>query len=122
MSQHIPPFSPRIYEEAGVGTLYDDGRVLGAVDEWSFDGARAITISEWSSFYPGNGHTKEALTWLRDQGFSRIVANGVGMIEDGVGDISTSYWECMFEHGLVDVLLDDEGNDITLARTEPVAQ
>jgi hypothetical protein len=111
----IPPFSPRIYDEPGTGRIYEDGRVLGAVDDWEAEGVRGLTISEWSSSFPGEGHTMQALNWLRRQGYQRIVANGVGLIEDGVGDIATAYWQNMHSQGLVDVLLDDEGTDITPA-------
>lgn len=118
-STQIPLFSPRIYDDGG--RFYADGRVLGAVDEWDCNGVRGVTISEWSSYFPGQGHTKQALRWLRGQGFQRIVANGVGLIEAGVGDISTAYWERMHAQGLVDVLLDDDGQDITPALTQVVS-
>lgn len=111
--KQIPPFFPRIYDDGG--RFYADGRVFGAVDDWESGGVRALTISEWSSYFPGEGHTKRALRWLREQGFQRIVANGVGLIEDGVGDIATAYWQHMHAHGLVDALLDDAGKDITPA-------
>ncbi|MBK3780076.1 hypothetical protein G3A43_07385 [Paraburkholderia aspalathi] len=117
----IPPFSPRIYDEPGIGRFYEDGRVLGAVDDWLAEGVRGLTISEWSSSFPGQGHTKQALRWLRSEGFQRIVANGVGLIEDGVGDIATSYWLLMHSQGLVDVLLDDDSQDITPAPAEVLA-
>ena len=112
----IPPFTPRIYDDGG--KFYADGRVFGAVDDWEANGVRGLTISEWSSYFTGEGHTKQAQRWFREQGFQRIIANGVGLIEDGVGDTSTAYWEHMHAQGLVDVLLDDDGKDITPALTQ----
>ncbi len=106
-------FEPRIYYEQGVGEFYADGRVLGAVDTHE----NALVIHEWSSFEPGQGNTKAALKWLRSRGYRRIVANGVGLVEAGVGDIATKYWLHMHQLGLVDTLLDDEGNDITPAKS-----
>lgn len=108
----IPAFAPRIFTEHGA-EWYDDGRVFGAVDTGLFDGSRTICISEWSSNFPGNGFTTQALEWMRGQGFEHITANGVGMIEDGVGDIATAYWEHMHSLKLVDTLLDDLGADVT---------
>jgi hypothetical protein len=113
-----PPFTPQLFDRPGEGLFYENGRVLGAVDLF----AGGVVISEWSSLYPGKGHTKQALQWLREQGFTTIVANGVGTIDDGIGDSATAYWERMLEHGLVDVLLDDHGTDITdWARQRPAA-
>lgn len=103
----IPDFKPRIFEQGGV-SFYEDGRVFGAVDI----NGECFVISEWSSHFHGHGHTTEALEWIRGQGYAVIAANGVGMIEDGEGDISTYYWEHMREKGLVDVLIDDEGVEI----------
>lgn len=112
-NHHVATFAPRIYQEPMVGGFYDDGRVFGAVDEVEFDAGRALCISEWTSRHPGLGHTRVALQWLREQGFQTITANGVGLIEDGVGDISTMYWQHMHSIGLVDILLDDNGLDVT---------
>lgn len=108
-----PNFEPRIYYEPGTGDFYEDGFVLGAVDRGEHAGGLSLVIHEWSSHQPGKGHSKRALQWLRSQGFTHIVANSVGLIEDGVGDIATAYWQHMHECGLVDVLLDDDGVDIT---------
>lgn len=94
--------------------FYSDGRVLAAVNTAQADGVKSIVIHEWSSEFPGSGHTVEALAWMRKQGFTHIVANGVGEIdEDGVGNISVCYWQHMHAKGLVDVLLDDDGRDVT---------
>ena len=102
------PFSPRFSENGGEH-WYEDGRVHGAVDFSELEGGgRALLISEWSSSFLGRGHTVEALNWLRSQ-FSVITANGVGTIEDGVGDISTYYWAHMKRCGLVNELIDDNG-------------
>lgn len=103
----IPDFKPRIFQQGGV-SFYEDGRVFGAVDITG----ECFVISEWSSHFHGRGHTAEALEWIRSQGYAVIAANGVGMIEDGEGDISTYYWEHMRAKGLVDVLIDDEGVEI----------
>lgn len=90
--------------------------MVGTVDtRTSLDG-RIIVILEWQAEHRGQGHSVQALRWLRAQGFTRIIANGVGLVEDGVGDIATTYWMHMHELGLVDVLLDDHGQDITPTR------
>ena len=104
-----PPFEPRIYEEQGV-QHYDDNRVYGAIDTTVLeDGTRFLAIYEWSSHHPRQGHTVEALEWLRER-HAHISAIGVGEIdEEGIGDISTSYWERMREKGLVDTLILDDG-------------
>lgn len=106
------PFSPRIFNEGG-DTFYEDGYILGAIDESMALGKRTVLISEWSSRIHGKGHSKRALRWLRSEGFAVIAANGVGLIEDGVGDAATAYWLHMHSLGLVDVLLDDLSIDIT---------
>lgn len=109
----IPAFTPAIFHDPGIGQCYEDGRMVASVDVFDTDGTKGIVIHEWTSTYPRHGHSTQALQWLRDQGFRRIVANGVGLIEDGVGDIATAYWQRMYAKGLVDVLLDDNGVDIT---------
>lgn len=109
-------FNPRLYVEPGTGEFYADGTVLGAVDQADLpQGGKSLVIHEWSSLHHGEGNTVRALTWLRGQGFSIIAANGVGRVEDGVGDIATAYWMHMHAKGLVDTLLDDDGQDITPA-------
>lgn len=113
-SASSPEFAPNFYEEGGVW-YYEDGRVLASVDFYTQHEPKTIVISEWSSSYPGSGHTITALKWFRSQGYESIVANGVGLIEHGVGDIATAYWEHMYSKGLVDVLLDDDGLNITPA-------
>jgi hypothetical protein len=112
MSAAVPPFAPRIHVDRGEW-FYDDGRVHGAVDEYDEPGGRkGFVIHEWTSYRPGNGHTVEALTWLRSR-YDVIKANGVGSVdEDGVGDIATAYWEHMREKGLVDVLVLDDGTEL----------
>lgn len=112
-SSAMPPLSPRLYHEPGAGEFYEDGRVFGAVDTFEHAGGKAIVIHEWFSSHPSHGCSRRALAWLREQGFKHIVANGVGRTEDGIPDISTTYWQYMHAQGLVDVLLDDDGLDIT---------
>ncbi|MEJ6003846.1 hypothetical protein [Paucibacter soli] len=125
-NDNIPLFQPRLEAEPGMGLYYRDGRVEGAVDVNDQAGVRSLCISEWSSLFTGRGFTKEALTWLREQGFSTITANGVGLIEefDGLwaGDIATCYWARMREHGLVDVLIDDNGRELTAGQIESIGQ
>lgn len=112
------PFKPRFYEEGGVW-FYEDGRVLASVDFADIPadagGGRALTISEWSSEHRNQGHSVAALTWLREQ-FRVITANGVGTLDDGVGDIATYYWAHMKRRGLVDVLLDDNGRELLVSK------
>lgn len=94
--------------------MYADGRVFGSIDTAILpDGRKVLVIHEWWSELQGEGHSARALQWFRDQGYEHIVANGVGMIEDGVGDITTAYWLHMHAKGLVDELLDDDGQNIT---------
>lgn len=111
-------FLPRFEGTPGMGMYYEDGRVTGAVDCWEADGIKGVTISEWSCELRGNGYSVEALMWLRSQGFNRIVANGVGsldLVEDRlVGDVATYYWAHMLRKGLVDVLLDDSGIELSV--------
>lgn len=108
------PFNPRFYNLPGHGDFYEDGCVTGAVDRYDHVGQPGVVIHEWSSMAAhGRGHTTRALQWMRAQGITHITANGVGLIEDGAADISTAYWLHMHKKGLVDVLLDDAGLDIT---------
>ena len=120
----LPKFSPKMVDEYGTGLRYDDGRVTGAIDVFDAQGTKGITIHEWSSRYPGHGHTKAALQWFREQGYERIVANGVGTLDlfDGAstGDVATAYWAHMHNSGLVDFLFDDEGNPLVVAPDETV--
>jgi hypothetical protein len=61
-SLDFPAFEPRIYQEAGCGTYYDDGCVYGVVESYTLpDGKKGLRIDEWSSLYPGHGHTDRAL-------------------------------------------------------------
>lgn len=87
--------------------------MLAAVDTADIPGGKSLVIHEWSSHFRSQGHSTQALQWLRTQGFTHIVANGVGLIEDGVADIATYYWLHMRAKGLVDLLLDDDGDDIS---------
>lgn len=105
-----PTFSPNLSFEGDFG-IYQDGRVHGVVQPFQKEDVRGLIIHEWTSEYHGRGHTLEALRWLRKQ-YDCIAANGVGLIEDGVGDISTMYWLHMRKLGLADVLIDDNGMEI----------
>lgn len=110
-------FAPRIYADQ-MGSWYADGSVLGGIDTaTASNGARTLVISEWTSFSKGCGNTTRALRWLRSQGFSHIVANGVGTVEDGAPDNTVRYWLHMQRKGLVDTLLDDEHNRVSLSDT-----
>ena len=69
------------------------------------------------SDFRNRGCSAQALGWFREQGFTTIVANGVGTLDeddDGnlVRDIATMYWAHMKAKGLVDVLLDNEGTEL----------
>lgn len=107
----IRSFIPCIHGEIE-NRLYDDGRVYGTVVEFTEPaGRKGIAIHEWTSKHPSNGHTTEALTWLRAR-YDVISANGIGSFdEEGIGDISIQYWERMREKGLVDRLLLDDGTE-----------
>lgn len=110
-------FSPRFVDTPGMGLMYEDDRITGAVDIHEHEGGRQLVISEWSSDFRNQGCSAAALAWFREQGFTSIVANGVGTLDeddDGklVGDIATMYWAHMKTKGLVDVLLDDEGTEL----------
>lgn len=114
-----PAFRPSFVRTPGMGLVYEDGRITAAVDITEVDGKKHLAICEWTSLHRGKGYTCDALRWFRSSGFNTIAAVGVGLIEDGVGDIATAYWQHMHGKGLVDVLIDDEGVDITPA---PLAQ
>lgn len=109
-SPPLPDFAPRIHEDTpGSGQLYEDGRVYGDVESGLLpDGSRFLRIHEWTSREPSQGHTNEALTWLRER-HKVITVVGAGSIEDGVGDIATFYWEHQYLKGLVDKILLDDG-------------
>lgn len=113
----LPPFNPQFIDTPGMGLYYEDGRMTAAVDIHEDEGSRHLVISEWSTEHRNRGCSVEALTWLREQGFTKIVANGVGMLDEGddgelVGDIATLYWAHMKTKGLVDVLIDDGGTEL----------
>lgn len=112
--RHLPPiFKPEIKYVAGVGEEYSDGRVTASVSTSECGGRLSIAIHEWSSRFKGEGHTTQALRWLRKNGYEHITANGVGMPtapdDTQAIDGSTAYWLHMHAKGLVDTLLDDEG-------------
>lgn len=106
-------FSPCIYDVTGLGTMYVDGRLTASVDVTDDAGLSVLGISTWDCGYPGNGYSLAALDWLRTR-FDRIVVYGAGEVDEaGVGDIATAYWLHMHEKGLVDVILLDDGSEIT---------
>jgi len=109
-------FNPSFIERPGFGAFYEDGRVTAAIDQDVHETGKMLVIHEFSSRETRMGHAREALQWIRQQGFTVIVANGVGLIESGVCDISTSFWLHMHAEGLVDILLDDLGDDVTPER------
>lgn len=122
-----PQFAPFIEYESNQ-LVYRDGRVYADVEEFDlYGGGKGLQIFTWSSHYPGQGHTVQALTWLR-QRYATIAAHGVGTVDiiDGepVGDISTMYWQHMRSKGLVDALFDDNsveiGPDNLPVKPEPV--
>lgn len=100
----IPQFDPAITEHDGV-TRYHDGRVSGVVEV----SGRRLTISSWSSMFPGNGHTLQALQWLRSRGFTRIVVTGVIIDAKQLTRDALSYWLHVQSLGLVEKLVDDAG-------------
>ncbi len=110
----ILEFDPRFYQEGGVW-FYADGFVLGAVDgnldltEPEPVHGRGLLISEWTSHQPSQGNAKRALEWLRGH-FRTIVAQGVGVVDEDGPDISVLYWAHMKDLGLIDHMLDDNGN------------
>lgn len=111
MPENPIPFAPRITGEAP-NQFYDDNRIHGAVESGVLpDGRTFLRIDEWTSSIPGCGYSNEALLWLRAR-HDAITANGVGEVEDGVGDIATMYWVHQQEKGLVDVLLLDDGTEL----------
>ena len=117
-----PEFNPHFYKNSS-DWFYADGSVLGGVDgdlnltDPESTSGRALLISEWSSFYPGQGNTKRALEWLRGH-FKTIVANGVGVSDANGSDDSVLYWAHMKDLGLIDEMLDDEGNSLVLSSLE----
>lgn len=111
-----PVFNPTLAPIPGSDSAqhYDDGLVYGTVDTGLTDnGLRWIRIDEWNSEAPGLGNADRALRWLRER-FDVVAANGIGSIEDGVGDISTAYWQRQHEKGLVDELFLDDGSRLDM--------
>jgi hypothetical protein len=107
----IPEFDPRLIPAEGM-YHYSDGRVSGVLDmgpDWA-------VIYEWSSAIKGQGHTVMALAWLRENGASTITAFNMGMPPEGGEALSphAAYWLRMRERGLVQILIDDDGNEFCL--------
>ncbi|MBD8615036.1 hypothetical protein IFT69_15150 [Pseudomonas putida] len=107
MRLQIVPFDPALEPHDGL-LRYQDGRVSGIIDLV----ADQAVIYEWSSSMKGLGHTKEALRWLRDQGACNITAFNMGMPPEEGAEIDghVAYWLHMRDLGLVNTLIDDEGN------------
>jgi hypothetical protein len=91
-------FIPRIYQERGFWR-YDDGRVHGEIE---VPGSGSLTISDWFSATEGRGNTKAALTWIRGQGYTTIAV-------EQVTDKAADYWAHMFECGLIDRAVRENG-------------
>ena len=90
---------------------YEHNGVFGTCQVGEREGKRTLAIYEWNSEDPGKGHAAEALAWLRGR-FDFISARGIGELdEDGVGDISTYYWERQVEMGRVDQIFLDDGTE-----------
>lgn len=111
-------FSPALTpmsKESGPGHAmeYDDGCMYGTiVPQVEPDGTSRVEIHEWNSRYPSQGHSTRALQWLRSR-FGRVSAHGIGEIdEDGVGDISTLYWQHQQGKGRVDEIFLDDGTEL----------
>jgi hypothetical protein len=116
MLEAAPAFAPQLSQQSRT-SAYDDGRVKGTIVIEQLGKIRHFVIYEWRSFFPGNGHSVEALRWLREQGADLITVSGVGLVEDNVNPESTAYWRHMHSLGLVDILLDDMRIDITPTRS-----
>lgn len=101
-----PNFDPKLTPQDGLHR-YEDGRVSGVIGIHD----RVTVIYEWGSHFPGSGHTKEALKWLRAQGADEIIACDVGMpvVLGQALSNHTEYWIHMKKSGMVDTLVDDDG-------------
>lgn len=118
-STEIPPFQPCI-EQSQLGPHYTDGRVHGDVD-WDPD-TKALAIYTWSSDHQGQGHTQQALAWMRNVlGAMHIHVVGAGYVEDGIPNDSLRYWLHLGKHGWIDSIEDDEGLDVLFETTPGLA-
>ena len=99
-------FQPTVIAEEGL-YRYRDGRVNGVIDF----AENSLVIYEWTSTYKGMGHTRAAVEWFRENGYTSITAYNIGMPpEPGCHmDDSVSYWLAMKDKGLVQHLIDDDG-------------
>lgn len=100
-------FAPKLIED-GSEFLYFDGRVSGVVgigEDW-------VVIYEWNSAHKGRGFTKDALTWLSDGGRRSITAYNMGMppAPGNKPAEHVAYWLRMKDIGLVQHLIDDDGD------------
>lgn len=98
MGLHLDPpgsgamlFNPEVYEERGF-LFYRDGSVHGDLQIGS---GGELEIWSWYSAAQGAGNTTRALSWLRAEGYVRIV------VVDATSD-AMKYWNHMMAKGLVD--------------------
>lgn len=110
----VATFAPKLESTSATGLSYADGCVFGEMETDVLpDGRTSLRIDEWLSEDPGKGHADRALRWLRER-FDVIIAYGVGTIDEGVGDISTLYWQRQREKGLVEEIFLDDGTPLPL--------
>ena len=113
-----PPFMPWLRGDAG-SFVYDDGRVFGSVTMARHVDGAAVVIHEWRSNFPGQGHTTEALLWMRRIGVRNIEVHGVDALDPGGAsmDSSLTYWAHMMVKGLVDRAFDDNGYELQITES-----
>lgn len=118
LAQAPDPFTPWFQDLGEEGVIYDDGRVRGQVELFKHDGGLGVAILEWTSKHRNQGHTTEALRWMRTRNAVYIEARGVGTLDaEGaslVPDIPTLYWAHMMKKGLVDRMFDDDGQELVI--------
>lgn len=116
------PFKPTLVGVGGKLYQYDDGRIYGMLVVRDTPAGPAVNITDWNAHhrYRAAGHSVTALRWLRER-YVQIVAVSVGTLdEDGVGDIATGYWAHMKCRGLLDELIDDNGQFLDVSADETV--
>jgi hypothetical protein len=78
-------------------------------------GASWGVIYEWSSWRPGRGNTARSIRRLRE-----FAPEGIMVLDPGeAGTASRSYWEHLFDVGLVDALCDAEARTLRQRRDRP---
>lgn len=122
----IPNLFERMTPRAGEGSNawfdYEHGPVWGVMTAEEREGKLYLAIYEWNCQDPGRGHAAEALTWLRAR-FDHISVIGIGELdEEGVGDISTVYWERQVEKGRVDAIFLDDGTEHVTGPGQEIAR